>query len=481
MVFQDATAFIFNNKGMSSSMSTKNATTSGWKAGDRSPKIWKGKLTFIMAAAGSAVGLGNLWKFPYIAGENGGGAFVLVYLAFILCFGIPLLAAEIGIGRSTRKNAYSAFDSLAEKTGANKHWKKVGGLAISTSYLILSFYTVVAGWCLYYFYISATGRFNDPAQSFDKSFTSGIFEALLASPISLIIFSTIFLGMTYAIVTSGVVKGIEKTINWLMPSMMLMLTVLIGYSAAVGDFDAAVEFLFMPDFSKLTLDSIIIALGHSFFTLSLASAAMITYGSYMPTDNSIPKTAFAVAGVDILVALTAGLAIFPLVFKYGLEPGAGPGLMFISLPLIFNDMPYGQLFGSAFFFMMFIAALTSAISLMEPTVAWLEQRFNWTRNKSAALTTLSLWVVSLGTVLSLNEWDSPIFFGKTLFDALDYLTANVFMTAGALATAIFCGFCLKQEQLEVMFGKGSLAIPSFKFTMRYLAPLFVATLTLASI
>lgn len=462
-------------------MSEENITVSELQDGSRDQKIWKGKLTFIMAAAGSAVGLGNLWKFPYIAGENGGGAFVLVYLACILCFGIPLLMAEIGIGRSTRKNAHGAFALLAEKTGANKHWKKVGGLAICTSYLILSFYIVVAGWCLYYFYITAAGHFNDPSQVLDKSFTGGTFEALLASPTVLIIFSVAFLGVTYAIVTSGVVKGIEKAINWLMPSMMLMLAVLIGYSAAIGNFDAAVEFLFTPDFSKLTLDSIIIALGHSFFTLSLASAAMITYGAYMPANASIPKTAFAVAGIDTLVALTAGLAIFPLVFQYGLEPGAGPGLMFISLPLIFNDMPYGQLFGSAFFFMMFIAALTSAISLMEPTVAWLEQRFTWSRNKATALTTFSLWVVSLGTVFSLNVWNSPIFFGKNLFDMLDYLTANVFMTIGALATAIFCGYCLKTEQLESMFGKGSLAIPVFRVTIRYLVPLFVAALALASI
>lgn len=222
-------------------------------------------------------------------------------------------------------------------------------------------------------------------------------------------------------------------------------------------------------------------MGHSFFTLSLASAAIITYGAYMPQSSSIPKTAFAVAGIDTLVALTAGLAIFPLVFKFGLEPGAGPGLMFISLPLIFNDMPFGQLFGSAFFFMLFIAALTSAISLMEPTVAWLEQRFNWKRRKAAAIATFSLWMVSLGTVFSLNIWNNPIFFGKTFFDALDYLTANVFMTAGALATAVFCGYCLKQNQLEQMFGEGSAVIPLFRTVIRYVVPIFVLTLAIASI
>lgn len=437
-------------------------------------RIWRGRLTFIMAAAGSAVGLGNLWKFPYIAGENGGGAFVLVYLACILCFGIPLLMAEIGIGRATRKNAYGAFSTLADQAKAPRQWKLIGGLGICTSYLILSFYIVVAGWCLYYFWTTASGHFAQP--NLDKAYTGGTFEGLLADPQTLIIFSVIFLGITFAIVSSGIEKGIEKAINWLMPSLMLMLAALIGYSAATGNFEAAVHFLFDADFSKLTTETVIVAIGHSFFTLSLASAAIITYGAYMPATASIPKTAFAVAGIDTLVALTAGLAIFPLVFQYGLEPGAGPGLMFISLPLIFSDMPYGQLFGSAFFFMLFIAALTSAISLMEPTVAWLEQRFKLCRVKAAAITTGSLWLVSLGTVFSLNLWDNPIFFGKTFFDALDYLTANVFMTIGAMATALFCGFALKTEQLEAMFGKGSPVIPLFRTMMRYVAPLFVLAL-----
>lgn len=439
-------------------------------------RIWRGKLTFIMAAAGSAVGLGNLWKFPFIAGENGGGAFVLVYLGCILCFGIPLLMAEIGIGRSTRKDAMGAFSVLAKRSASASGWKGVGGLAIATSYLILSFYTVVAGWCLYYFWFTATGNFNDPGITVDKAYTGATFDGLLGSPITLTLFSTLFLGITYLIIRSGIDRGIEKAINWLMPSLMLMLAILVGYSAANGNFQAAVDFLFTADFSKLTAESIVIAVGHSFFTLSLASAAMITYGSYMSDKASIAKTAFAVAGIDTLVALTAGLAIFPLVFQYGLEPGAGPGLMFISLPLIFNDMPYGQFFGSMFFFMLFIAALTSAFSLMEPTVAWLEQRFSIKREKASVYTAISLWVVSLGTVFSLNIWNTPLFFGKTFFDALDFLTANVFMTIGAFATALFCGYCLKQPQLEAMFGKGSVAIPLFRIALRYLVPVFVLAL-----
>jgi len=438
--------------------------------------IWRGKLTFIMAAAGSAVGLGNLWKFPYIAGENGGGAFVLVYLACILCFGIPLLMAEISIGRSTRKNAMGAFKMLTDKANVSVKWKGIGGLAICTSFLILTFYIVVAGWCLYYFWITANGYFNNPGQLVDKAFTGGTFDSLLASPVTLSIYSIVFLVITFTIVSSGIEKGIEKAINWLMPSLMLMLAVLIGYSAANGNFEQAVDFLFTPDFSKLTGESIFIAIGHSFFTLSLASAAIITYGAYMPANSSIPKTAFAVAGIDTVVALTAGLAIFPLVFEYGLEPGAGPGLMFISLPLIFNEMPYGQFFGSMFFFMLFIAALTSSISLMEPTVAWLEQRFSLKRKKAALVTTFSLWVVSLGTVFSLNIWNNPLFFGKTFFDALDYLTANVLMTIGALATAIFCGYVLNQKQLEDMFGNASPAIPVFRATLRYVVPVFVVIL-----
>ena len=446
-----------------------------------SNRIWKGRLTFIMAAAGSAVGLGNMWKFPYIAGENGGGAFVLVYLACILCFGVPLLMAEIGIGRITRSNALGAFQSLTRQSGVSSRWNLAGGLAILTSYLILSFYIVVAGWCLYYFWITANGAFSGTGQVVDKALTGSTFGNLLASPSTLIISSVIFLLITCVIVSSGVRQGIERSVNWMMPFLMLILALLIGYSIRNGNFAAAVDFLFMADFSKLTLDGVLIAIGHSFFTLSLASGAIITYGAYMPAGSSIPRTALAVAGIDTLVALTAGLAIFPLVFEYGLEPGAGPGLMFISLPLIFGNMPYGELFGTVFFFMLFIAALTSAISLMEPTVAWLEQRYQMARVKAAILSTASLWLVSLGTVFSLNIWDSPMFFGKNFFDALDYLTANIFMTAGGLVTALFCGFCLRDEQLEQIFGTSSRAIMPFRFVMRYVVPVFVLILVVASL
>jgi NSS family neurotransmitter:Na+ symporter len=445
-------------------------------------KIWKGRLTFIMAASGSAVGLGNLWKFPYITGENGGGAFVLVYLICIAVFGIPLLMAEIAIGRSTRKNAIGAFDSVVKKAGCSPHWKKAGGLSVLTSYLILSFYIVVAGWCLYYLVFTLQGGFFDQGVGgVNAEYTSGVFGDLLASPVALIVYSLAFLLVTFVIVSSGVEKGIEKAINWLMPSMMIMLALLIAYSSIIGDFGAAVHFLFDFDFSKLTTESIVIAIGHSFFTLSLASAAMITYGAYMPKKASIPKTALAVASIDTLVALTAGLAIFPLVFKFGLEPDAGPGLMFISLPLIFGDIPYGQFFGSAFFFMMFIAALTSAISLMEPSVAWLEQRFKLTRKKASIYTVISLWFVSLGTVFSLNVWDNPVFFGKNFFDALDYVTANVFMTVGALVTAVLFGFILKESDVSSMLGGYPFLVKLLKCTFRYVTPFFVVLIFLSSI
>lgn len=444
------------------------------------PTIWQGRITFIMAAAGSAVGLGNLWKFPYIAGENGGGAFVLVYLACIVLFGIPLLMAEIGIGRITRLNAFEAFKSLSSQSHVSSKWKWVGGLGIVTSYLVLSFYIVVAGWCLYYFGVTIKGDLTVAGQVLTSADTGGRFEGLLASPTVLIISSVLFLLITAAIVASGVKNGIEKSVNWMMPSLMLLIFILVGYSFQNGAFLKAAEFLFTPDFSKLTMEGVLVAVGHSFFTLSLASGAIITYGCYMPDNASIPRTAFAVAGIDTLVALTAGLAIFPLVFEHGLEPAAGPGLMFISLPLIFNDIPFGQFFGAAFFFMLFIAALTSSISLMEPTVAWLEQRFDMTRMKAAVLTTGSLWVVSLGTVFSLNIWDAKWFFGMTFFDGLDFVTANVFMTAGGFATALFCGYCLKPAQLAQIFGPNSWVTPIFLFSMRYVVPAFVLVLLFAA-
>ncbi|MCM2972468.1 sodium-dependent transporter [Larsenimonas suaedae] len=446
----------------------------------REPPIWKGRITFVMAAAGSAVGLGNIWKFPYIVGENGGGAFVLVYLACILLFGVPLLMAEIGLGRATRANAFSAFKQLSARSKASSQWKWVGGLGIVTSYLILSFYIVVAGWCLYYFVVTVSGDFTQSGQTLTQADTGARFDGVLASPVLLIVASTTFLLTVFLIVASGIKNGIEKSVNWMMPSLMVMLVLLAIYSAQNGMFMKAFDFLFSPDFSKLTLESVLIAVGHSFFTLSLASGSMVTYGAYMNDSASIGKTALAVAGIDTMVALTAGLAIFPLIFAHGLEPTSGPGLMFISLPLIFEQMPFGQIFGAAFFFLMFIAALTSGVSLMEPTVAWLEQQFSMKRLSAAFLTTVSLCAMSLLSAFSFNIWDAKWLFGMSFFDGLDFLTANVFMTIVALATALFCGYCLKPEQLQQMFGHQSRIIPVFTFSMRFVAPAFVGLMVYAA-
>lgn len=447
--------------------------------GSMATPIWKGRLTFIMAASGSAVGLGNIWKFPYVTGENGGGAFFLVYLFCVVGFGIPLLMAEIGIGRATRKNALDAYGDLSQRAGRHSAWRWTGGVAILTSFLVLSFYTVVAGWCLYYFWLTVTGEFS-AADRITQSFTSQTFDHLLSAPTLLIIFGSLFLLATYMIVRAGIQGGIEKAINWLMPMLLVVLLILVGYSISHGSFSEAAKFLFFPDFSKLSLNAILVAIGHAFFTLSLASGSMVTYGAYMPSHASIPKTAIMVAVIDTLVALAAGLAIFPLVMEYGLAPNAGPGLIFMSLPLVFGHIPFGQIFGAAFFFMLFIAALTTSISLMEPSVAWLEQKSRLSRTQAATVIVALLWLLSTAAALSFNLWNAPVFADRTLFDALDGLTANIMMPLGGLATALFCGFCLKGTQLRDMFGDSPIIKP-FRISVRCIVPCFIVIMIIASL
>ncbi|MEX6503105.1 sodium-dependent transporter [Pseudomonas zhanjiangensis] len=412
--------------------------------------LWSSRWAFFLAATGSAVGLGNIWKFPYITGENGGGAFVLVYLACILVIGIPLLMTEVMIGRRGRANPEGAMAAMAKAAGASRHWRLLGSVAIFTGFLILSFYAVIAGWALAYAPAAALGEFA----GLTGESSGALFGAMLGDPVKLAGFGTLVLLLTLGIVALGVREGLERSLSLLMPGLFVLLLVLVGYAATTGHFGEALHFLFDADFSKLSGQSVLVALGHAFFTLSLASGAMMAYGSYLPAGTSIAKTAIMVAVADTGVALLAGLAIFPLVFANGLEPGAGPGLIFVTLPIAFGQMPFGQLIGVLFFVMLAIAALTSAISLLEPTVAWLGERFAIGRLKAVLLTGLALWLLSLGTVLSFNAWSEYTLFGKTFFDSLDYLTTNLLMPLGGLGTVLFTGWVLSRASVQEALGIG---------------------------
>lgn len=436
-------------------MTDKTSLAAGTLAGSRPSTRtaagrgqWSSRWVFFLAATGSAVGLGNIWKFPYITGENGGGAFVLVYLACILLIGIPLLMAEVMIGRRGRKNPDGAVAVLARMAGASARWRMVGWLGAFTGFLILSFYVVVAGWALAYVPATLGGALAGA----DAAASGAHFDALLADPLRLVLYGSAVLAVTMLIVGLGVRDGLERALRFMMPGLFLLLLGMVGYAAVAGDFARGVEFLFVPDFSKLSAEGFLLALGHAFFTLSLGCGAMMAYGSYLPEGTSIAKTSLLVALADTTVALLAGLAIFPLVFANGLEPGSGPGLIFVTLPIAFGQMPMGQLFGGLFFVMLVLAAITSTISLSEPGIAWLNERFGISRTRAVLLTGAVLWLMSLASVFSFNYWADFKLFGLTFFDSMDYLTANWLMPLGGLGTVLFTGWVLQEKLVRDAIG-----------------------------
>ena len=439
--------------------------------------LWSSRLAFILAATGSAVGLGNIWKFPYITGENGGGAFVLVYLLCIALIGLPILIAEVMLGRRGRQSPINTMTTLATTDGRSRNWRLLGWSGVLAAYLILSFYSVIGGWSLAYVGNAASGTFAGA----NGDAIGALFGGMLSSPETLLMWHSVFMALVIAIVARGLKSGMEKAINVLMPLLFLLLLVMVGYAMSTDGFGQAVQFLFTPDFSKLSTEAVLTALGHAFFTLSLASGAMMAYGSFLPKQFSVVGTAASIAVVDTAVALLAGLAIFPLVFANGLEAGAGPGLIFQTLPLAFGQMDGGTLFGTLFFFLLLVAALTSAISMLEPTVEWLEERKGISRLKGTLLAGLSVWALGITTVLSFNLWSDvhplaflPVFEGKTFFDIFDYLTANVMLPLGGMFIVIYAGWCMKPEALaHALELRHEVLFKGLRLTMRYIAPSLV--------
>ncbi|MNX87650.1 Sodium:neurotransmitter symporter family protein [compost metagenome] len=440
--------------------------------------LWSSRWVFFLAATGSAVGLGNIWKFPYITGQNGGGAFVLVYLACILAIGIPLLMAEFMIGRRGRANPEGAIAAVAREAGASRHWRRLGSMAVLTGFLILSFYAVIAGWTLAYTPAALSGSFA----GLNGESSGALFNTLLADPWKLTAYGSLVLLVTLGIVAFGVRDGLERALRFMMPGLFILLLVMVGYAATTGHFMQAVEFLFAPDFSKLTSQGVLMALGHAFFTLSLASGAMMAYGSYLPAGTSIVRTSLMVALADTAVALLAGLAIFPLVFANGLEPGSGPGLIFVTLPIAFGQMPLGALVGGLFFVMLALAALTSTISLIEPAIAWLGERFGMSRVKAVLLSGAAVWLLSLGSVLSFNAWSEVTLFGKTFFDGLDFLTSNLMMPLGGLFTVLFTGWVMQRALAAQALGlEQSGGFGLWWLAIRWITPLAILLMFLHSL
>lgn len=441
---------------------------------------WSSRWTFVLAATGSAVGLGNIWKFPYITGEHGGGAFVLVYLVCILLIGVPIMMAEILLGRRGRRSPINTMRHLAAEEGRHGLWRSLGWLGILAGFLILSYYSVVAGWALAYLVRTAAGTFSGLA----PEEVGAVFGALVADPERLLAWHTIFMVMTMVVVARGVRSGLEQAVRYLMPLLLVLLLVLVGYAMNTGAFQQGLAFLFNPDFGKLSPNSVLVAMGHAFFTLSLGMGAIMVYGSYLPRQVSITHATFTIAGADTLVALLAGMAIFPIVFAHGLMPGAGPGLIFQTLPIAFGRMPGGEFFGTVFFLLVIFAAWTSAISLIEPLVAYLVENLRMSRVMAAALGCGVAWLLGLGSIFSFNIWSGERYqlFGLTFFDLLDYLTVNIMLPLGGLFIAVFAVWAMRRESAvaELGIGDGPL-FRAWRFIARYITPVAVLIIFLHAI
>lgn len=430
---------------------------------------WSSRMAFVLAATGSAVGLGNIWKFPYITGENGGGAFVLVYLLCISLIGIPIMMAEIMLGRKGRQSPINTMQALTKEIHAPQAWTLLGWMGVIAGFLILSYYSVIAGWAMAYVVRVASGLFEGATAEGVQS----IFSSLVGDPERLLAWHTLFMILTMLVVARGV-NGLERTVKFLMPSLFVILVILVGYALNSGGFDQALAFLFHPDFSKISGPGVLTAMGHAFFTLSLGMGAIMVYGSYLPDKVSIAGTTILISVADTLVALLAGMAIFPIVFANGLEPGAGPGLIFQTLPLAFGHMAGGTFFGTLFFILLFFAAWSSSISLIEPAVAWLVENKGMSRMRACIWAGLLTWLLGVGTVLSFNMASDVTLFGLTFFDFLDYLTANLMLPIGGFCIAVFSGWVLSSEitknELAMQY---PMTYELWRFLVKFVSPIAV--------
>jgi NSS family neurotransmitter:Na+ symporter len=426
-------------------------------------------MAFILAVTGSAVGLGNIWKFPYLAGVNGGGAFVLVYLLCVVGIGMPVMMSEILIGRRGRRNPVATMALLGEEEGSSRHWRLVGGMGVIAGILILSYYSVIAGWTIAYTWKSATGAFTGAtAGEVGRTFMSFTADWPLAG-----LSYTIFMFLTVFVVARGVERGLEQAVRFMVPALFVLMLVLFGYAINSGHFAAGVAFLFTPDFAALTWDGVLAAMGQAFFTLSIGMGAVMAYGAYLPDETSIAGTSAAVVIADTSFALLAGLVIFPLVFANGLDPGEGPGLVFVTLPLAFGQMTGGALFGTIFFVLLVFAAWTSSIGLMEPAVAWLVERFGRTRAQAAVMVGVLIWALGFGTVLSFGVLADFRFYKGTVFDNVDHLTSNIMLPLGGVFITVFAAWVMCRNSTADELGGAGGIYRLWRFSARYVAPIAI--------
>ena len=431
----------------------------------RKSETWSSRFGFIMAAVGSSVGLGNFWRFPYTAGENGGGAFILVYLICAVFIGLPVLMAEYGMGRKSGMSAIEAVESLARAESRSQNWGIVGWVGTITATFVLSFYMVISAWLLAFVIQAAKGGFTGmgaDASGVNFANVIGQGEHALASKWYMLLLLALFIGANVAIVGRGVKGGIEKAASILMPAFFIMLVLVVGFSLTKGDVGQAFSFLFQPKWEDIGFKTFLEAIGQAFFSIGVGACLMLTYGAYLDRGTHIPRASLLVAGSDTFVALIAGFAIFPIVFAAGLNPAGGPSLFFVSMPVAFGGLgAVGYVMAVLFFALALFAAYTSSISLMEVSVSWLEERQGVTRLGAAMGVGFMLWMVGAAYIFSLEY-----------LDFMDFITGNVLLPLGGLLTAVFAGWVLSRDMMTSELGEGTI-MNVWRFLMRWFVPTFV--------
>ncbi|MEQ8228365.1 MAG: sodium-dependent transporter [Rhodospirillales bacterium] len=426
------------------------------------------RLGFILAAAGSAVGLGNIWKFPFMAGQNGGGAFLILYVVFVLTIGLSVMLAEFTIGRAGQRNPVGAFRAL--KGGA---WPAAGGLGVIAGFVILSFYSVVGGWTLAYAGKAIAGGLS----SSDPDQLGALFGGFISEPLGVIGFHALFMVLTVFVVAGGIRGGIERAARILMPALAVLIVILAVRSVTLEGAGKGIDFFLTPDFSKVTWATVNAALGQAFFSLSLGMGTMITYASYLNKKVNLPRTAAQVTVLDTGFAVIAGFMVLPAVFAFGFDPAAGPGLTFITLPAVFAQMPAGQVFAFMFFALLAIAALTSAVSIMEPVVSYLIDERSLPRRGAAIGAGAVIWMLGVPSALSLGPWKDVTIGGKGILDAMDYLASNIMLPLGGVLIALFVGWSISARAVEEATSDGAHPFPLamvWIFICRFAAPAAVA-------
>lgn len=415
---------------------------------------------FILAAIGSSVGLGNMWKFPYITGENGGAAFFLLFIVCLVLIGLPVLLAELAIGRSARTSAATAFAKITGKRG----WNLLGILQVIAPFIILSFYIIIAGWTLHYAVLSFSGEL------FKSTDYNGVFTEFSTGYMP-ILWQAIAMILTGWVVIKGISNGIEKFNKILIPGMVVLLVILMIRALSLPGASAGVEFFLKPDFSSLSPESALVALGHAFFSLSLGMGILMTYGSYVKKNQSLGAATIAIGAGDLLYAFIAGLIIFPTTFSFNIAPNHGPALVFVALPAAFSAMPAGSLFAGLFFVLLAIAAITSAVSLLEVPVAYAKERWNWSRSRSVWITSILCFLLGLPSAVSLGLMDNVTLFGQSFFDSMDFITSNILLPLGGLVVTIFAGYYWKTIAEDS--GLSATWFKIWLFMLRYIAPVLV--------